>query len=97
MKLKFDSSQEYQLEAIQAVIDVFEGQPINKGDFEISFASNTAGLTFSETGIANNLVISQNQILENVKRIQQKFNEQNTLIDDMGNRKIFPLLMFPKN
>ena len=36
MKLHFDSKQEFQLEAIKAVTDIFEGQPLNGGDFEFS-------------------------------------------------------------
>ena len=33
MKLEFDGNQDYQLEAIQAVIDIFEGQSLAKGGF----------------------------------------------------------------
>ncbi len=36
MKLKFDSSLEYQLDAIQAVVDLFEGLPAKQSAFEIS-------------------------------------------------------------
>ncbi|MBI5410128.1 MAG: hypothetical protein HZA14_12250 [Nitrospirae bacterium] len=36
MKLHFDSNQEYQIEAIKAVTDIFEGQPLSGGDFEFS-------------------------------------------------------------
>ncbi len=42
MKLQFDSSQEYQLSAVKAVVDIFEGQPLAKGDFEIAFAMTGA-------------------------------------------------------
>ena len=34
MKLEFDGHQDYQLEAIKAVIDIFDGQPLAKGNFE---------------------------------------------------------------
>ncbi len=36
MKLHFDSSQEYQIEAIRAITNIFEGQPLSCGDFEFS-------------------------------------------------------------
>jgi type III restriction enzyme len=36
MKLHFDSKQEFQLEAVKAVTDIFEGQPLSGGDFEFS-------------------------------------------------------------
>ncbi|MDP2208224.1 MAG: hypothetical protein Q8K98_05535 [Bacteroidota bacterium] len=38
MKLQFDSNQDYQLQAIQSIVDLFEGQPLNKGEFEFSLA-----------------------------------------------------------
>lgn len=45
MKLQFDSRQDFQLAAIRAVVDVFEGQSLRQGDFEVSLgiegASNT--------------------------------------------------------
>jgi|SRR3990172_3624458 len=37
MKLHFDSNQEYQIEAIRAITDLFEGQPLSSEDFEFFF------------------------------------------------------------
>ena len=56
MKLQFSATQDYQLEAVKSVIDIFEGQPLAKGDFEISFAMEGASIAYTETGIGNNLV-----------------------------------------
>ena len=36
MKLKFDSTLSYQLEAIKSVTDLFEGQPARSSGFHIS-------------------------------------------------------------
>ena len=36
MKLHFDSNQEYQQEAIKAITEIFEGQPLSRSDFEFS-------------------------------------------------------------
>jgi type III restriction enzyme len=33
MKLHFDPNQQYQLDAINAIVGVFEGQPLNHSDF----------------------------------------------------------------
>jgi type III restriction enzyme len=68
MKLHFDSNQEYQLDAIKSITDIFEGQPLNGGDFE--FSINQAGALHSENGFGNRLSLSQEQIWENVKTIQ---------------------------
>lgn len=86
MKLQFDSSQAYQLEAIEAVIDLFEGQPINRGEFEISLTRAT-GLALTDKGIANQLIISEDQILENVRNIQERFNESRKYTDKDGSEK----------
>lgn len=74
MKLHFDSNQNYQLEAIQSVIGLFEGQPINKGDFEFSLSNEGSGMLMSELGFRNNLLLSNDQILENLHSVQRKNN-----------------------
>lgn len=33
MKIQFDPKQQYQLDAVAAVVDVFEGQPLEQPDF----------------------------------------------------------------
>lgn len=72
MKLKFDGHQDYQLEAIQAIIDIFEGQPLAKSDFEVSLKSELSSSHFSDKGIANQLLLDTDAILANVQAIQQK-------------------------
>ena len=46
MKLHFDSNQEYQIDAIKAITDIFEGQPLSNGDFE--FAIKSTGMVLPE-------------------------------------------------
>jgi type III restriction enzyme len=80
MKLHFDSNQEYQLDAIKAITDIFEGQPLSGGDFEFSVSS--AGALISENGLGNRLTLSEEQILENIKSIQQR-NEIKDKVSEM--------------
>src|SRR3989338_11279212 len=70
MKLHFDSNQEYQIEAISAVTDLFEGQPLSGGDFE--FSLNETGVLLTENGVGNKLTVIDDQIWDNVKRIQHR-------------------------
>ncbi|AYL97607.1 DEAD/DEAH box helicase family protein [Mucilaginibacter celer] len=71
MQLKFDKNQAYQLEAIQSVIDLFEGQHLNSADFQFSYTSSQSGsIKFTETGIGNNLSLSENEILVNLNKVQ---------------------------
>lgn len=72
MKIQFDSSQEYQLAAIRAVVDIFEGQPLAKGDFELSFATEVSSLALTEKGVGNRLVLHREQLLQNVRAIQER-------------------------
>lgn len=39
MKLKFDANLPYQAEAVQAVVDVFDGQPLSQSGFEVSLSN----------------------------------------------------------
>jgi type III restriction enzyme len=70
MKLHFDANQEYQLEAIQAVVDLFDGQPLNTGDFSFSLEQEESGVLLTENGIGNNLVLEDAQLLENLRAVQ---------------------------
>ena len=55
MKLKFDASLEYQQDAINAVVDLMEGQDIQQGQFEISTPTSmtVTGVKQTEIGLAN--------------------------------------------
>src|SRR3972149_6472915 len=83
MKLHFDSNQEYQIEAIKAVTDLFEGQPLSGGDFEFSLTET--GALLSENGVGNRLTLTEEQIWENVKRVQQRneIKTENTELQGM--------------
>lgn len=75
MKLQFDKNQAYQLDAIQSVIDLFDGQHLNNSDFEFSLADESGGsIQFSEKGVGNLFTVNDQQILENLQRVQ-KSNE----------------------
>lgn len=79
MKLIFDKNQEYQLEAIQSVVDLFDGQPLSNSDFEFSIEDINSGSTrFTEAGVGNNLVLTEEELLANLNKVQR----ENDLRDD---------------
>jgi len=84
MKLHFDSNQEYQWDAIKSITDIFVPPfgGMSRGDFE--FHETEAGVLFSENGFGNNLTLSVEQILENVKSIQQRNEIKNTVEELQG-------------
>jgi len=70
MKLHFDPNQQFQHDAINSIVGIFEGQPLNQGDFSFSISSES--YMFHDGGVGNRLEISEEQILNNVKVIQKK-------------------------
>ena len=72
MKLKFDPNQQYQLDAIQAVVDIFTGQPKDIGGANRHI--DQSGQLSLEATIAkgNSLVLDVAQIIKNTHKIQEK-------------------------
>ena len=71
MKLTFESNLGYQQEAIQAVVNLFEGQPRDINN-SLSVLMNTE--LFNVDGIGNQLMLSEEQLLANVQNIQENNN-----------------------
>jgi type III restriction enzyme len=69
MKLQFDAHQDYQLEAIRAVVALFEGQP-DASQTAVARDDTLSSLALTETGIANRLVIDGAQWLANLHAVQ---------------------------
>lgn len=76
MKLKFEANQTYQLEAIQAIVDTFEGQSLESGDFEIEMTVPSDQLQIgSDLLVGNQLVLPEDVIFKNVQMVQSRFNK----------------------
>ncbi|MDO9534009.1 MAG: DEAD/DEAH box helicase family protein [Bacillota bacterium] len=91
MKLKFDSNLEYQIEAIHAVTDLFEGLPLKQGVFEISLSSFERQISFNYLGEGKQLVLDGNQLLKNLHSVQERniIPKSRFLIED-GDTYRFP-------
>ena len=66
MKLRFDPHQQYQLDAINAVVRVFEGQPVG-GHNDL----RSADMSQLESDFANHLALAEEQILQNTQAVQR--------------------------
>jgi type III restriction enzyme len=80
---QFDSKQQYQLDAIQSVVDLFDGQPKDVQKLKTSLkTANPSGndenlrleMDYSEEigAIGNNLVLDHEVILANLQRVQDR-------------------------
>ncbi len=71
MKFQFDAQQQYQLDAIRAVVDLFTGQPPTAGTFEWQ-PDIFGGDLLDRLGVANTLAISDGRLFENLRQVQER-------------------------
>ncbi len=69
MKIHFDSRQEFQLDAIRSVVELFAGQPLARASLQWQ-TDALGGELLTEMGVGNSLVLSEDTLLGNVRRIQ---------------------------
>lgn len=70
MKIQFSDKLEYQKEAIDSIVNVFEGQNIAQDNFTVSVQGSNVGFFENELGIGNRLDITSEEIEENINKIQ---------------------------
>lgn len=75
MKIKFEEL-DYQSEAIESITGIFEGQESFESNFSVQTAYDTqlriGSTNLTELGIANNITIYEEEILQNIQKIQLK-------------------------
>ena len=72
MKIQFNPDLDYQHEAIDSIVDIFDGQETNQTNFTIAPLIKIDDLYAgqSDLGVGNRLRLLEEDILENVKKIQ---------------------------
>ena len=70
MKLRFEPSLDFQLQAVEAVSDLFRGQEVCRTEFTVT--RDGADLPFHETGlgIGNRLTLLDDEIFRNLNDVQ---------------------------
>lgn len=71
MKLKFDPSLQYQQDAVNAIVKVFDGQPFAQTGAMLFQSLQIGGLFQTELGMGNRLNLRDDEILKNVHAIQE--------------------------
>lgn len=89
MKLKFDSAQIYQSNAVSAIVDLFDGQPLTQGDFTIQLSATStegqASIFQNELGIGNNIVLTKESIHKNLVSVQERNDLDSISFEDFSN------------
>jgi len=74
MKLQFDPNQQFQLDAVQAITDLFEGQPQGAPDYTVIDLGQSGGLFAgqeqTELGVGNRLLLPQAKLTANTRAVQ---------------------------
>lgn len=73
MKLKF-KHQDFQTDAVNAVVDLFSGQESAHSTFSVETGAQVQMSGMNEMGFGNGLVIDDNALLENMHTVQKRNN-----------------------
>ena len=76
MKLQFDPSQTFQLDAVAAVVDLFDGQPQGAPEYAVISLGSGEGLFVgqerSDLGVGNRLIMAGDKLRTNLRAIQTR-------------------------
>lgn len=73
MKIQYESELGYQQEAIEAIVDIFQGQEKCEANFTVyspEFLASQTKVGFNDLGYGNRLLLTEGQIVQNVQNLQ---------------------------
>jgi type III restriction enzyme len=77
MKIQFDAQQQYQLDAVASVVDLFDGQPLQQPEYSVVYQQGDSGLfegqVQSEFGVGNRLILSEDLLRTNTRKVQERY------------------------
>jgi len=75
MKLHFEDDLDYQKAAVESIVNLFKGQEVSRSEFTVTFQTSSGpnlslGMEESQLGIGNRLLLVDEEIEENLRKIQ---------------------------
>ncbi|WP_120404269.1 type III restriction-modification system endonuclease [Halobacteriovorax sp. BALOs_7] len=72
MKIKFNPRLDYQIEAVESLVKIFEGQELCRANFSVPSVGGQMelGKNYNDIGVGNRLSLVDTEILENVRKVQ---------------------------
>jgi type III restriction enzyme len=74
VKLQFDPNQQFQLDAVAAITDLFDGQPQGAPEYSVirldDYGGIFAGQARTELGLGNHLLLDADRLLANTRQVQ---------------------------
>ena len=72
MKIQFDPDQPFQRDAVDAVVDLFDGQPRRRPEFAVMESPVAAHSLNHELGPGNQLWLSEERLRANLRAVQAR-------------------------
>jgi len=91
MKIKFDSSLDYQQSAIRSIVDIFQGQETCTANFTVfspEYIAQQSNMAFNELGYGNRLTLTEGTLKENIQDIQLKHGLKPSTRNEIDRNKL---------
>ena len=93
LKLSFEPNLKYQQDAISAVVDLLDGQPLDQESCQFILQANNISNSEHINAIGNKLLITDEQIMQNLQNLQNIQMQNNIINNEIAQQLSFAIEM----